>query len=86
MVFDHFYADFWVITETHCRENEQIELNSYEVFHNRRIVNCSTNRKGSGGIALAVNKSVLETHSIVSIYKEYDGQIGIKLKNNLNDF
>ena len=85
MVLENIYADFWVITETHCRENDKIELDSYEVFHNNRIV-LNTNRKGSGGIAIAINKSVLETHLIESIFKEFDGQIGIKLKNRLNGF
>ena len=85
MVLENNYADFWVLTETHCRKNEQIDLDSYEVFHNNRVVS-NTNRKGSGGIAIALSKSVLETHTIECISKQFDGQIGIKLKSKLNDF
>ena len=43
------------------------------------------NRKEFGGLAIAINNSLLETHSIISVIKEKDGQIGIKLKCNLND-
>ena len=85
MVLENIFADFWIITETHCRDNENIDLESYEVFHNNRIV-LNSNRKGSGGIAIAINKSVLETHSIENIFKEFDGQIGVKLKNKINEF
>ena len=70
MVLENIFADFWIITETHCRDNENIDLESYEVFHNNRIV-LNSNRKGSGGIAVAINKSVLETHSIENIFKDH---------------
>ena len=32
-----------------------------------------------------MNKSLLESHSVISIHKDKDGQLGIKLKCNLND-
>ena len=84
VVIDSIYADFWIISESHCRNEEKIELDSYEVYHHNRKVsdNC---RKGSGGIAVAVNKSVLESHKIVGIFKGDDGQLALKLQNQLND-
>ena len=44
------------------------------------------NRRGSGGIAIAVNNSVLESHIVLGVYKGIDGQLGLKLQNKLNDF
>ena len=79
------YADFWVLVETHCRDIENIEIDSYTVYpYNRKIRN--TDRKGSGGIAIAVHKSVLENHTLTGIYKGCDGQLGLKLKHNESDF
>ena len=43
-------------------------------------------RRGSGGIAIAINNSIFESHTVVSIVKGVDGQISVKLKNNQNDF
>ena len=43
-------------------------------------------RRGSGGIAIAINNSMLKTHTLVSVIKGIDGQISIKLLNTTNDF
>ena len=43
-------------------------------------------RRGSGGIAIAINNSLFETHKLVSVIKGADGQISVKLQNNSNDF
>ena len=79
------YSDFWVLPETHCLENDIISLESYTIYQYNRIVP-SKNRRGSGGIAIAVHNSVLETHVLIGIFKGIDGQLGLKLKNSLNDF
>ena len=79
------YSDFWILPETHCRGNEILQLNSYQVFQVNRQVNVN-NRRGSGGIAIAVNNSLLETHIIEGVYKGIEGQLGLKLKCKLNDF
>ena len=78
------YSDFWILPETHCRENEILEIENYTVFQVNRKVN-ENNRRGSGGIAIAVNNSVLETHIIEGVFRGIDGQLGLKLKNKLND-
>ena len=71
--------------ETHCLKNQIIDLESYTVYqHNRSASNKA--RRGSGGIAIAIHNTVLETHVVVGVYKGIDGQIGLKLKNTLNDF
>ena len=79
------YSDIWILPETHCRENEILKLNSYKVFQVNRKVN-DNNRRGSGGIAIAVNNSLLETHIIEGVFRGIEGQLGIKLKCILNDF
>ena len=61
-----------------------MEIDNFTVFQVNRKVN-DNNRRGSGGIAIAVNSSVLETHTIEGVYKGIDGQLGLRLKNRLND-
>ena len=79
------YSDFWIIPEIHCLQNQSIEFESFTIYQYNRIVNAK-NRRGSGGIAIAIHNSVLETHIVVGVFKGNDGQLGLKLKNNLNDF
>ena len=43
-------------------------------------------RHGSGGIAIALHNSLLSTHIIIGTFKGIDGQLGLKIKNTLNDF
>ena len=81
-VIGSLYADFWVLTETHCNENEKVELDGFTVYQFNRA-NC---KRGSGGVAIAINNIVLETHKVIGVHKGIDGQLGIKLKNNINDF
>ena len=67
-IISNLYSDFWIIPETHCKENDIIELESYTVYQFNRTVNVN-NRRGSGGIAIAVNNSVLETHVVIGIFQ-----------------
>ena len=41
-------------------------------------------KRGSGGLAIAISSSVLQTHNLVTVVKGIDGQMGIKLRNNEN--
>ena len=84
-VISNIYADFWILPETHCLKNQLIDLESYTVYQHNRLANNKA-RRGSGGIAIAIHNTVLETHVVVGVYKGLDGQIGLKLKNTLNDF
>ena len=84
-ILEIIYSDFWILTETHCKYQEKIKLDSYKLYHHNRTVNSNCNR-GSGGVAIAVHNSVLVNHEVIGVYKGIDGQIGLKLldsKTNL---
>ena len=84
-VIANLYSDFWILPETHCMQNDVLDLENFTIYQYNRIVS-TKNRRGSGGIALAIHNSVLETHIVIGIFRGIDGQIGLKLKNTLNDF
>ena len=84
-IINNLYSDFWILPETHCTENETIELESFTIYQYNRV-SSSKCRRGSGGIAIAINNSVLESHMVIGIFRGIDGQLGIKLQNKLNDF
>ena len=81
-----FYFDFLILPEHHCLPNETFEIDKFKFFQNNRPIFGGGARRGSGGIAIAVNDSIFETHTLVSVSKGADGQISVKLKNSLNDF
>ena len=81
-----FYFDFLILPEHHCLPNELFELDNYKVFQNNRPILAGGARRGSGGIAIAVNNSLFDSHKLVSVMKGVDGQISVKFhddKNNL---
>ena len=80
------YFDILILPETHCLPDEVIELENFKIFqHNRPLLGGGA-RRGSGGIAIAIHDSVLDSQDVVSVVKGVDGQISVKLRNNLNDF
>ena len=79
------YFDILVIPETHLLKNETIDLENYKLFHHNRPT-LGNVRRGSGGIAVAIHNTVLTYHKVVSIVKGLDGQLAIKLVNNVNEF
>ena len=81
-----FYFDILILPEHHCLPNEFFELKNYKVFQNNRPILTGGARRGSGGIAIAINDSVLETHALVSVIKGVDGQISVIIQNTTNDF
>ena len=72
-VLDCLYADFWLLSETHCKNDEIIEHESYLFYHHNRKESGKCIR-GSGGVAIAVHKSLMESHKILGVYKGIDGQ------------
>ena len=80
------YYDLLIIPETHCLPNKKIEIDNFHVFQSNRPPSRKSTH-GSGGIAIAVNNSLLLSHNVVSVL-DYgvDGQIAIKLQNKCNDF
>ena len=85
-VLSCIYFDILILPEHHCLPNESFELEKYQIFQNNRPTLVGGARRGSGGIAIAINNDLIETHTVVSMMKGADGQMSIKLKNNCNDF
>ena len=73
------YHDIYILPETHCLGDETVELDSYTVYKNNRVPQANIT-KGSGGIAIALHSSVVESHTILSVYYGVDGQLAIKMK------
>ena len=85
-VVSSIYFDIVILPEHHCLPNESFELENYKIYQNNRPALGGGVRRGSGGIAIAIHSSVIETHTVVSVTKGVDGQISVKLRNNFNDF
>ena len=83
-VVKSLYHDFYIFPETHCLVNETVEFDNYTIYQNNRVPHGNVTR-GSGGIAIAVHNTVLESHTLLSIFKGIDGQIAIKIKCNLSE-
>ena len=79
------YFDFLILPETHCLPKECLEIDNYKIYQNNRP-SVGGARRGSGGIAIAIHSSVIDSHTVVSVVNGVDGQISIKLKNKSNDF
>ena len=82
-VVSSMYFDFLILPEHHCLPNESFELENYKIYQNNRPVLGGGVRRGSGGIAIAINLSILETHTVVSVNKGVDGQISVNFDVNL---
>ena len=70
-VVSSLYHDFYIFPETHCLVDEKVEFENYTVYHNNRVPHGNVTR-GSGGIAIAVHNSVLDSHTLISIFKGID--------------
>ena len=79
------YFDILVLPEIHCLPNESFQINNYTIFQNNRPPGPRATH-GSGGVAIALHNSLLNSHSIISIVKGVDGQLAIQLENNFNNF
>jgi hypothetical protein len=84
-VIKYLYFDILVIPEHHCLNDQSIEIDNYQIFQFNRQ-NAGNLRHGSGGIAIALHKTLLNTHIVVGTYKGIDGQLAIKIKNVKTDF
>ena len=74
-----------ILCETHCTNDQTIKIDNYTVYQHNRPTQGEV-RRGSGGVAIAIKNSLLISHEILGIYKNYDGIMGIKLKNVSTDF
>ena len=84
-VISSIYFDVLILPETHTLSHQFIEIENYQIYQNNRPT-LGNARRGSGGIAIAIHHSVLESHTVLSIIKGADGQMSIKLRNNSNNF
>ena len=61
------YFDILILPEHHCLPNETFEIDNIKMYQNNRpVIGCGA-RCGSGGIAIAINNSVLDTHVVVPV-------------------
>ena len=79
-VIKYIYFDVLVMPEHHCLDNQVLNIDNYEVFQYNRP-SAGNQNHGSGGIAIAGHKSILNNHIVVGTYKGIDGQLAIKIKN-----
>ena len=67
-------------------EHQVINIDNYTVVQkNRPIVNVNA-KKGSGGVAIAINNRVLSDFRIECVDNDTDGLLGVKLVATEDDF
>ena len=78
-------VDILILCETHCLNADIITIDSYTIFqHNRQPQ--GGERRGSGGIAIAIKTSLFFTHELLGVYKTADGILGLKLRQSFTDY
>ena len=70
-ILNSMYFDVLVLPETHCLPNQTIALKDYKVYQHNRP-NQANARKGSGGIAIALHKTLSLSHDVESVLKGED--------------
>ena len=83
-VLECLNVDIVVLCETHCLNEDQISVKNYTTFQHNRIA-IGGGRRGSGGIAICIKNSLLFTHKVLGLYKNYDGILGIKLQHRFTE-
>ena len=78
-------VDIVVLCETHCINEQTINIDNYTVYQHDRNPK-DGGRLDSGGVAIALKNKLFFSHKILGIYKTYDGIIGIKMKNIHTDY
>lgn len=78
------YHDIYILPETHCLNDETVTFDSYTIYKQNRVPHANVT-KGSGGIAIAIHSSVIECHTILSVFRGIDGQVAVKMKCNLSE-
>ena len=86
-VIKYISPSFIILTETHCLDNQYLNIDNYKVFQqNRSVVNANA-RRGSGGIAIAISNDIITEYVVLSVSKSsIDGIMGIKLQNKHDSF
>ena len=73
-------ADIVCLTETHLKENANIDVDGYLSFTNNRKGLSVRTKKGSGGVAILVKDCLLQSVQVNLIDNSHCGIIGIELR------
>ena len=67
----------------HCFDNQTNSIDNYVVFQQNWPVLNANAKRGSGGVAIAVSKYIMQGHSVQGAYMtNTDGLLGIKIIDN----
>ena len=77
-VVGYLYHDIYIFSETHSLGKECVQFDNYKIYCNNRVPHANVT-KGSGGIAIALHHSVVESHTMLSVVEGEDGQIEIQM-------
>ena len=78
--------DFYLLSEMHCLKNQNLSIDGFKIILYNRCKVSERAIKGSGGVAIAINKRILRNHSIVAVYRgNHEGILSVKLRSNDND-
>ena len=86
-VLKYITPSFIILTKTHCLDHQTISIDNYVVFQQNRKVLNRIARRGSGGVAIAVSRYIMQGHSVQGAYMtNTDGLLGIKIIDNKTCF
>ena len=77
-VIEYKNSDFYLLSETHLPKDGSITCPGYTSFVNNRQEQHVDAPSPSGGVAILIKNSVLDSYEITVIDKSYDGILGIK--------
>ena len=79
MIIEHEKADIVALTETHLNSTDELELEGYVVFENRREGKHVNARKTFGGIALLIKDSMLKHYNVRVCNNNVEGLLVVSL-------
>ena len=82
----HFNLDIIGISETHLKDNNNIDFEGYTWFSNNRSNTHINAWSGSGGVAFLIRNSLLDTFDISICDNSKEGILWLKLKHRFDNF
>ena len=74
-----------ILCETHCLNDDIVTIDNYTIYqHNRQPQ--GGERRGSGGILIAIKNTILFSHEVLGIYKTADGILGLKMRQTFTEY
>jgi len=80
-IISHLGFDILALSETHLKEDEQLNLPGYRWVGNNRHTLHSRAKKGSGGVGFLIKDDLLEHYDYEVLDKTYEDLLWIKLVN-----